>query len=201
MSRWKLALPQANLPVTRLTLQSSSALFERRVRLVQRSRDARGEFREGTLAETVWRHQPGGSAPARLDLPLSGRVLESAVFVEIENGDNQPIALTGAEFATPVVRLFFKTGDSAPITLAYANKTAAAPRYDLRLVAPQVLAAPKTTAILEASAPGPAPTDSSAGESGGPGRYVFWAALAVVVVLMLAVVAKLAPKPSDRAGG
>lgn len=201
LSRWQLALPQAHLPVTRLTLRSSGALFERPVRLVQRMRDARGEPRDETLAEAVWRQQPGGSATARLDLPLRGRALAAIVFVEIENGDNQPIVLTGAEFATPVVRLFFKTGDSAPLTLAYANPAAAAPRYDLRLVAPQVLAAPKSAATLEASASGTVPSEAPADGSAGPGRYLFWAALALVVVLLLVVVAKLAPKPADGEGG
>ncbi len=197
VSRWKIVLPQPNLPLSRLTLLSSTALFERPVRIVQRMRDNRGEMRDQTVVETVWQVQPGVFGPARLDLPLGNRPFEQTLYFEVENGDNQPIELTGGEIATPVVRLFFKTENVEPVTLAYANPAAPAPRYDLRLVAGQVLAAPKHVATLDASAAAAVPDPAGSSGLGGYGKYAFWGALALVVVLMLGVVAKLAPKPPE----
>jgi fatty acid desaturase len=92
----------------------------------------------------------------------------------------------------PVVRLIFKVGEINGFTLAYGNKDANAPRYDLSLVAVKLLTASRHAARIRAGATVVAAGNPLAAINSG---YVFWGALALVVVVLLVVVARLLPKP------
>ena len=108
----------------------------------------------------------------------------------------QQLALASARAAYPVVRLLFKPEPgSAPLALCYGNREAAAPRYDLALVACRILAAEKSAAVLgtEEKFGGDRSSPDLLGRlRGGP---LFWGVLALVIVTLLVVVAKLLPKP------
>ena len=78
-------------------------------------------------------------------------------------------------------------------TLAYGNRTATAPRYDLSMVAVKLLTASRSGVQLDA--PQSAPADDSGRFAGIKVGYLFWGALALVVVVLLVAVAKLLPKP------
>ena len=76
--------------------------------------------------------------------------------------------------------------------LIYGHKSANAPRYDLSLVAVKLLTSSRSIAKLA-----PADANARAGNAFAnlKGGAIFWAALALVVIVLLVVVAKLLPKP------
>ena len=99
----------------------------------------------------------------------------------------------------PATRLVFKTASDArePLELFYGNDRADAPRYDLRLVATQLLGAEKKIAAL---GPEALVAKQSAHESEAPtgnGGLVFWIILALVVAGLLLVLARMLPRPPD----
>ncbi len=196
VSRWQVALPHAELPLTRLTLTSSSTLFQRHLRVFERISSERDGESERTLAEADWNHSPGNLQPLVLNLVV--RPTTTTLIVETDNGDNPSLPLGRIQGSYPVTRLLFKT-NSDPLDLYYGNRMASPPRYDIALVAAQLLAADKHIATL-----GPEESASSAGWAqrvlgSAHAGVVFWGALALVVVALLIVVAKLLPKPPPPA--
>ena len=154
--------------------------------------DDRGNRHDRTLANAEWSHTPGEAKP--LTLSFNTPPTTAALLVETDNGDNPPIALGSATATHGIARLLFKT-DAAPVALYYGNTQAASPRYDLALVAGQILAAPKNLAALgpeEKSRPDGWARTALTGARGG---VLFWGVLALVVTVLLGVVAKLLPKP------
>ncbi len=222
LSRWQIKLPRASLPITRLTLTSSTALFQRHLRLFEKiSDDRRGEMVERTLADADWSHTPGDARS--LTLGFSSPPATDTFSLETDNGDNPPIVLASASAAYPVARLLFKTepipnalaenlsnppavSSSNPsngpgsLALYYGQRSASAPRYDLSLVAGQILAAEKSVASLGAEEQARAAGWSGQPLAGARGDVVFWSVLALVVVGLLAIVAKLLPKPPSATG-
>lgn len=191
-SRWEIALPQAGLPLTRLTLASPTALFQRQMRVFETVIDDRGNRHDRTLATGEWSHTPGEARS--LTLSLHAPPATATLIVETDNGDNPPIALHSVTATHAVARLLFKT-DSALITLYYGNAEASAPRYDLALVAGQIIAAPKLVAALGAEEKSRTDGWAKSALSGANGGVLFWGVLALVVIGLLGVVAKLLPKP------
>ncbi|MFA6288166.1 MAG: DUF3999 family protein [Opitutaceae bacterium] len=192
-SRWTLTLPQAGLPLRRVVVGSLTPLFQRRVRLIEELTDDRGQKSARVLADTIWTRQPGQTTAGQattgnLVLPLDFRTTGAVLTLEADNDDNPPIVLSSARGAVGVTRLYFKPapGTTAP-EIIYGNPQAVAPRYDLALVAPQMLRAPKGVAKLGAETPTAAALDLFSGRSS---TIFFWG------VLLLVVVARLLPKPA-----
>ena len=193
LSRWELTLPHATLPLSRVMLRSSTPLFQRHLRLGEKVTDDRGGTYERVLAEADWSHTPGHDAG--LILNFSAVPATDRLWLETDNGDNPPLVLGAVQAAYPVTRLLFKA-EPGPLALYYGNKEASAPRYDLNLVARQILTAEKSisTLGLEEKARGDAwAAGLVAGARGGP---LLWISLALVVVVLLVVVARLLPKPT-----
>lgn len=191
VGRWSVALPRPGFRLGQLTLTSTTPLFQRPVRLLATKTDPRGAVVETTLAETNWIRISGGSSSVTLTLPYP---TDTAPVLEIDHGDNAPIALASAATTYPVARLLFNAS-GGPLALHYGNAAAISPRYDLALIAGQIFASEKIIAHLggEVRASGATPSGSMfAGLSGGP---IFWAALAAVVTVLLVVIARLLPKP------
>jgi hypothetical protein len=192
VSRWQIKLPRAGLPVGRLTLSSPTALFQRHLRVFERVADDRGNNYDRSLAAVDWSHTP--TDRRTLTIPLSLVATTDTLLVETDNGDNPAIVLGSVTATYPVTRLLFKA-DAAPLALHYGNRQIAPPRYDLSLVATQILAAEKNIATL-----GPEEKTKSDGWTktalgGGRAGIIFWAVLGVVVIALLVIVAKLLPKP------
>jgi hypothetical protein len=193
VSIWQVRLPQAGLPLRRLVLTSITPLFSREFRLYEKLTDANGHANTSTLATGSWSRQPEPGVPETKTFDLWNRVRTDTVWIETDNGDNPAIALGSVQAVYPVVRLVFKTAETDGFTLVYGNPAANAPRYDLSLVAAKLLTASRNGVQLEVAGPSSATTGSRfAGLNGG---YLFWGALALVVVVLLGVVAKLLPKP------
>lgn len=192
LSRWALKLPHAQLPITHFRCTAKTTLFEREFLLYEDLADSRGAAYRLNLGGARWIHKPDQAARG-FEVALR-RPLESDTFiVQTDNGDNPPVELENFEVTYPVTRVLFKAGAEAPVFLYYGNLRVAAPSYDLSLVADQLLAAEKFTAPLSA----PEQLKGSAADLSrqpGAGGVVFWGILAVVVVVLLAIIARLLPK-------
>lgn len=193
MSRWSIKLPQAGMPITRLTCSSPASLFERDLRLWEEITTNQGEKYQRELGIAKWRQTPG--APLReLALDLTNPPRTDTLFLETSNGDNAAIELRDFRCFHPVTRLIFKTASSQqPIWLYYGNPNAHFPHYDLSLVAAQELRVerlPASAGPQELAKPG----EKGEEKNGEPAGILFWGALAVVVAALLVVVARLLPK-------
>ena len=72
------------------------------------------------------------------------------LVLETHNGDNPPIELEKFQAFYPATRILFKAQPADTLLLYYGNPRAASPRYDLSLVAGQLLAADQAEATLAA---------------------------------------------------
>lgn len=195
MSRWKLKLPQAGLPFVLLNAESTSALFEREVTLSEIVTDSRGETANRVLGVAHWRRQPG-EVTRSLSLALtSRRPATDTLLLEIGNGDNAPIQVGKVTLSYTATKLRFLAPVSPATWLYFGNAKAAAPDYDLQLVAARLLVAETATVIA-----GPDESAKQGVWSGlafsGRGVWLFWAALGVVVVALLVVLRRLLPAPT-----
>ena len=191
VSRWQLKLPQAAIPITRITCASDSSLFERTFRIWEELTDERGDKYADELAQATWRrvpNQPAGQLAASLErTPRSDTIL-----IETDNGDNPPIELHDFRGYYPATRIIFTSAKSQPTALYYGNDEAAAPRYDAKLIAAQLLRSERMAAAL-----GPQETLKSERVRetlSGSARYIFWGVLGIVVVALLVLISRLLPK-------
>lgn len=195
LTRWKLALAQPNLPVTRLECQARTKIFQRSVRLWEEVPDGRGGKLPHELGSAEWSRMMD-SKELSFSVLLHARPQSTTLFLETDNGDNPPLELENFRLFHPVTRLVFKA-DEAP-TLYYGHAAATAPRYDLSLVAPKLLASVKTAAALGAEE-----TLKKAGWTEGEPLtgvrgWIFWSVLVLVVAGLMIVVARLLPRPSGH---
>ncbi len=192
VSRWRVTLPQAGLPVDRLVLTSPTPLFQRQFRIFERLPGRDGREYERPLGGGAWSRTPEPGEPATHSFQLEGRPESRDLWIATDNGDNPAIDLGAVQVTYPVVRLVFQAVTSDGYVLANHNPEATAPRYDLSLVATRLLAAARQPAQLtQADVPAPASERLTAMHQ----RYLFWGVLALVVIALLAIVAKLLPKP------
>jgi len=192
VSIWQVKLPHTGLPLRRIVLTSTTPLFQRQFRIFEKLTNQNGVAFEFTLALGDWSRTPEPGVPETRVFEIDGRTRTDTLWIETNNGDNPAIALGAAQAIYPVSRMIFKTAETDGITLAYGNAQVSAPRYDLNLVALKLLTAPRNPAKLDADDSSPDSTKNLfAGLSGGP---IFWAALGLVVIVLLFVVAKLLPK-------
>jgi hypothetical protein len=193
VSAWSIRLPRAGLPLRSVVLTSATSLFQRQFRVFERLTTEDGSPYEYTLASGQWSRTPEPGVPENRAFGLQDRMRTDTLWIETDNGDNPAIALGAVQVVYPVVRLVFKVAEPDGLALAYGNKSANAPRYDLSLVAVRLLTSSRNVARMSAGEQGTGARNPFAGINGG---YVFWGALALVVVALLVVVAKLLPKPS-----
>jgi hypothetical protein len=195
LSRWLLQLPQAHLPITRLRCVATTPLFQRDLRLYEMVSDDRGQKFENDLGAVNWTQTPD-SKSKEIDLPLSQPPQTSSLILDTDNGDNPPLQLEQFKFFYPATRILFKAAPGEELSLYYGNPNAAPPRYDLSLVAGQLLAADKNAASLADEEPLQKPA-WHATEIGGNANYFFWGVLGLVVVVLLIVISKLLPKATQ----
>ena len=194
LSRWRIKLPDANLPVTRLICISTSPLFQRQIALYERITNERGEKFDRQLGHAAWVRTPPATTLS-LEVNLVTRPMTDSLFMETDNGDNPPIELANFQLFYPATRVLFKAPTEPPTYLYYGNREAGVPQYDINLIAPRFLAAAKSLAMLDGSEPTkkPGPTDEN-GQLAGTKSVIFWAALVLVVVVLLVVIARLLPQ-------
>lgn len=184
-SRYRIRLPYAGLPASRLVIHTDAHVFSRQVAvemLPSAQEDARARGEPVTLANATWRStDPDVAAPAlTVDLP---RLPVAELSLVIDEGDNAPLPLHDATLLLPSYRLRFFREDGAPLTLLYGRSDLGTPRYDLALLAPRLLGAPAQDVV-----PGP---EQSADVTGVTPTIVFWSALAIAVIALLVLIARL----------
>jgi hypothetical protein len=199
LSRWSLKLPQPGVPITRLVCTSSSPLFHRQTRLWEEVTDERGDKFASELGRATWDQTPSASK-RDLIIELNARPQSDTLFLETDNGDNPAIELRDFRSYYPVTHIVFKAkpDPAQPLWLYYDNPDATAPRYDLTLVADELLKAERSTV-----AAGPeenlSPKSSVVGQTlTGSTRYIFWGALALVVIVLLAIMSRFLPKAQQE---
>ena len=193
LSRWTIRLPQAHLPITKLSCETKATLFQREARVLEEVADSRGERHPRTLGDASWVRTPDGRS-GRFSLSLSVTPQTDTLLLEIDNGDNPALDLDKFQVSLPVSRLLFKAPPGATLELCYGIARAVAPSYDLGLVAPQMLAAAKSDATLtDADPAGP----TSRRPSSKALSLVFFSVLALVVAVLVLVIMRLLPKPAN----
>ena len=199
LSRWSIKLPQPGLPITRLVCASSSPLFHRQLRLWEEVTDERGDQFASELGRATWDQTP--DIPKRdLVIELNGRPKSDTLFLETDNGDNPAIELRDFRGYYPVTRVVFKaTQDSAqPVWLYYGNPDTTAPRYDLTLAVGHLLKAERGT-VTAGTEENLSPKPSFVGQTlTGSTRYIFWGALALVVIVLMAIMSRFLPKQQQE---
>jgi hypothetical protein len=165
------------------------------MRLWEEVTDERGDKFGVELGRATWDQTP--NAPKRdLVIKLNARPKSDTLFLETDNGDNPAIELHDFRGFYPVTRVVFKaTPDPAQaVWLYYGNLDAAIPHYDLTLVAGELLKAERST-VTAGAEENLSPKPSFAGQTlTGSTRYIFWGALALVVIVLLAIMSRFLPK-------
>jgi len=195
-SVWSIQLPYENLPIQSLSCRTTARLFERTATVYAEVRDERGRKTRRRIGGTTWVRRPSSKGD-RLSVGLDSTPRARTLILEIDNKDNPPISLDDFSIRYTTRRILFKTKLRKDIWLYYGNKKAAAPRYDISLVAQEILDAPKSDAeLVEETTPAPPGwLDTEARPLAL--RILFWAVLAGVVVGLLLVIKKLLPPGKD----
>ncbi|MBI4658136.1 MAG: DUF3999 family protein [Verrucomicrobia bacterium] len=198
LSRWKLTLAQPNLPLTRLECRARTPLFQRHIRLWEEVADGRGGKFARELGNADW-SRTTDSKELSFIVTLHARPRSDILFLETDNGDNPPLELENFRLFLSVTRLLFKAAE-AP-ALYYGNPSAMMPRYDLSLVAHKLLASDKALAALGTEETLRKEGWAEGGPLTGVRGWIFWGVLVLVVGGLMAVIARLLPKPPATGEG
>lgn len=195
LSSWTIRLPQPRLPVVKLSCETQARLFQRDVRVFEEVVDGRGERHARSLGNATWIRRPE-SKVSRLNVMIVTAPVTETLRLEMDNGDNPGIDLEKFQAFVPVSRMLFKAPPGETVMLCYGNPQAASLTYDLDLVAPRLLAASKSEALLADADPVGAMVRGGAPKSL---PVLFYGALALVVVVLALVIIRLLPKPATPA--
>lgn len=191
LSRWILKLPRPHLPLTRLTCSAKTSLFQRNMTAYEELHDERGEAQH-VLGHASW-IRTSSWWKRDFSLTFDDSPESDTVILETDNGDNPPIELENFQLFYPATRILFRANPGDRLFLYYGNPGVDSPRYDLNLVAGNLLAASKSDASLGAEEQLRMPWQNEL-EKAGRGGAVFWAVLTLVVIALLVVIARLLPK-------
>ena len=186
-SNYFMRLPYANLPLSRVVIETSARVFQRTVQLaVERPSDRlhRAAWLE-VIASATWTHADRNEPAPALMLPAE-LAKTTELWLSVDEGDNSALPLTGVRLLLPSYRLRFYQPAGAALRLAYGRGDLPAPRYDLALLAPQVMGVEAREVV-------------TAAESGAdtPARPVFisprafWVFLSLAVLVLLVLIARL----------
>lgn len=184
-SRYRVRLPYAGLPASRLVIHTDARVFDRRVAVEMQpsAEDARARSGPITIAGMTWRNDdPEVAAPAlTIELP---KLAVSELSLVVEEGDNAPLPLRDPTLLLPCYQLRFFRDSHTPLTLLYGQPDLMSPRYDLALLAPRLLGAPAQDIV-------PGSEREVADVTGVTPTIVFWCALALAVLALIVLIARL----------
>lgn len=194
-SRWRLPLPVAGIPVRELRLWTAAPLFQRTVRVLDDAPAAppgRGPQAPRLRGGAEWTRRPGDGADRPLRVPLQG-TSGGGLVVEVDDGDNLPIEIDRAEALYPLFRLHAKVPPEGELRLLHGNPDAVAPRYDLSLLAAEVLGADEAVGRLgDDGGRGAGGGGPWGARFGGAERWFFGAAVLCLAALLALLGLKLA---------
>lgn len=192
-TRWTLTPASTPLAASELRLDVDTRFFDRPARVLVRGADGRERVLvSGPLVRDARRPQP-----LVIRLPAE-RV--NALELEVDDGDEAPLALQGAAARVTVPALFVAAPEGT-YTLLLGDPDAAAPRYDVARARDVVLAVPATD--VAAGPAEPNPTFSEAARltgSGRPRRWLEQGAVWAVLLLAVAVLGFLTFRAARRPG-
>jgi hypothetical protein len=183
---YAIAFPLAGMPPCDLILETGARVFEREVSLLVKN-DGRRERTAGdweTAAWGSWRHADPDTPASPLVLHLSALRSATARLI-VDEGDNRSLPLTTPTVELRTYRLRFVRDTPDEMWLVYGKAGLTAPRYDLALLDARL----RSEEAREVAAEGERPSSGPAIE--GRSRAVFWGALIVAVVVLMAVLARL----------
>jgi len=193
-SRYRLALAApvrpSTLPLRALELDFDAAFFSRPARVLapaQRARRGERAVFSGTLAR-----EAGAAGPLRVGLDGSP---VAELTLEVEEGDNAPLALRRAAGVVAVPRVVFKAA-AGRYRLLLGNSDAVQPRYDLASLRREALA--YSAVAVEA---GPAQDNPAFRRrpwerlAEAPPTLLLWSALGGAVIVLLLLTARVLRQP------
>ena len=207
-----LDLSVPNVSLSQLHFDIADTLFMRNVSVHSTPLD--GETVKGELADQITLQVLGGGTiycikdidgtpmKSNTTLEFDGfPVSTRTIWVGISNHDSPPLHILGVTAKRRPVLIAFNPPAAGRYTLLSGNAQAASPRYDLAAFSQNLGRLPVTQIAASPIEPTPdyrAPKPPPSGEPLNLAtRALFWVALALVVVLLLVVVAKLLPKPKE----
>jgi hypothetical protein len=182
-------LPFEKLPDARLVLSTQARVFKRSVTVGSVSRATeRIPARLISHGNVTWVHADEAMAAPTVTFPLPESV-EGDLFVIVEEGDNQPLPIDKVTILLPsfAMRLFRRP--DLPLRLIYGKDRVPAPRYDLQLLAPQLMGR-----LAEEVTAGPEQRFGESATASGVEMVppvVFWSVLALAVLVLLALIVRL----------
>jgi hypothetical protein len=182
-------VPYNRLPDARLALTTRARVFKRTVTLgTLVAATERQPARFASHADHLWVHADEATPAPSITFSMPEAIAGDLMLL-VEEGDNQPLPIEKATVLLPsyAIRLFRPAGE--PLRLVYGKDGVAPPRYDLQLLAPQVMGrrAEEITAGSEQRFGEAAPRLGI--EMVPPA--VFWSVLSLAVLVLLGMVAKL----------
>jgi Protein of unknown function (DUF3999) len=180
--------PYRRLPHARLAFQTRARVFSRNVSIgtlvppMPRHR----EPRLTTLSTHVWSHADAESAAPALTVDVPEHRGGDFVVL-VDEGDNQRLPIEKATLLLPsyAVRLFRRADQ--PLRLMYGREDLGMPRYDLALLAPQVMGQ-----VASEVSPGTEHASEAAGSVAAiVSPPVFWASLSLAVLVLLGIIVRL----------
>jgi hypothetical protein len=185
------------VPVSALRLDVAEPYFSRHIWLDYISdppTDAGGSTLQTLFNGTLTRKD---SSEGSVTLNFGGRRVDEAIL-NIDNGDNAPLTIRGAEFVVPLRRVVFKLKPEpgASYRLLLGNPRAEAPSYDIEALRREVLAYSAIPAVAGALAPNPDYHRRALDWAGGVSSTAWvWGALIVAVAVLLLLTVRLLKKP------
>jgi len=141
-----------------------------------------------THGTASWTHADPATAAPAVTLPLPESI-DGDLFVLLEEGDNQPLPIEKATILLPSYAIRLHRPADTPLRLIYGKDNIAPPRYDLQLLAPQVMGR-----VAQEVAAGPEQAFSAASTintAAALSPVVFWSVLGLAVLVLLGMVVKL----------
>ncbi len=185
---YRVTYPLEGLPPSRLVMTTPARVFDRRVTIgEERERDERRrDPRFDVLASAEWRHadQDLAARPLTIDVPP---LHSKALVVVVDEGDNTPLPIDAARLLLPSYRIRLYRGSGTALRVAYGRRDLQRPQYDLALLAPQVLGASAREVALDAERS----TTSTAAAPSLVSPGLFWAVLAIAVVVLVGFIVRL----------
>jgi hypothetical protein len=175
-------------------LTTSARVFERSIAVgIEREPDKRHRDRWlEPLTRVAWAHADQERPAPALTVPLPSADAKELLVI-VEEGDNTPLPLTAVRVLLPAYRLRLFRERGAALRLAYGRTDLTPPRYDLALLAPQLLG----VAATEIAAGVEQPQRSAATTAVLVSPRLFWAVLAVAVLVLLTMIVRLLKKETQ----
>ena len=190
-SVYRVRWPFERLPSPRLVLMTSARIFERTI-TVGIEHEANQRHRDRWLepiARVGWMHTDQDKPTPALVVNLPSADAKELLVI-VEEGDNTPLPLSPPRVLLPAYRLRFFRDRGAALRLVYGRPDLTPPRYDLALLAPQVLGVAAAEIVPGAEQLPRSATDVAALVS----PRLFWAVLSIAVVVLLGLLARLLKK-------